>query len=157
MHSVLISLKPCYADLVFKGLKRVEFRRRIFVCEQVGDVFVYVTSPVKKLCGGFRIGEIWWGDPGDVWDSVSEFAGIMRQDFDTYFEGSKVAYALEIKDVWEYEESISLKTLRSRFSDFVVPQSWRYIREEEYWAFEGLRQSFSFSKSLKQRKGVRIG
>ena len=135
MQPLLLSLKPCYADLVFDGLKKIELRRRIVSHIENRDVFIYVSSPQKVLRGGFRVGKVWDGLPEEVWNIVSELAQVNKQDYDTYFEGQAFAYAFEIKEVWEYHKPVSLNTLRNRFSNFVVPQSWRYVRPEEYQFF----------------------
>ena len=58
---LLLSLKPCYADLVFQGLKKAELRRRI-PCVENRDVFIYVSSPVRCLRGGFRVEHVWSGN-----------------------------------------------------------------------------------------------
>lgn len=137
---LLFSLKPYYADLVFKRLKEAELRRRITACMENRDVFIYVTSPVRQLRGGFRVGHIWSGTPKEVWKQVSELAGIRKRDFDAYYAGRTVAYALEITDVWEYKNPISLNTLGNRLTDFVVPQSWRYVRPEEYRLFRRMKR-----------------
>lgn len=135
LQPLLISLKPRYADLVFEGLKKAELRRRILACMKNRNVFVYVSSPVMELRGGFRVAQVWQGSPEYIWREVSDLAGITRRDFDAYFEGSTIAYALEIKEVWEYQKPVSLNTLRNRFPNFVVPQSWRYAKPEEYRSF----------------------
>lgn len=135
LQPLLISLKPRYADLVFEGLKKAELRRRILACTKNRNVFVYVSSPVMELRGGFRVGQVWQGSPEDIWHEVSKLAKVTRQDFDTYFEGSTIAYALEIKEIWEYQKPVSLNTLRNRFPNFVVPQSWRYAKPEECRSF----------------------
>ena len=59
---LLLSLKPRYADLVFRGLKTAELRRRIPYVEN-RDVFVYVSSPVRRLRGGFHVEHVWSGTP----------------------------------------------------------------------------------------------
>ena len=140
LQPLLISLKPRYADLVFEGLKKAELRRRILACTQNRDVFIYVSSPVMELRGGFRVGQVWQGSPEDIWHEVSKLAKVTRQDFDTYFEGSTIAYALEIKEVWEYQKPVSLNTLRNRFPNFVVPQSWRYAKPEECRSFRNMKR-----------------
>ena len=137
---LLLSLKPDYADLVFKRLKEAELRRRITSCMENRDVFIYVTSPVRQLRGGFRVGHVWSGPPEEVWRRVSKLAGIHKRDFDAYYAGRTVAYALEITDVWEYKNPASLNTLGNRFPDFVVPQSWRYVRPEEYRLFRRMKR-----------------
>ena len=139
MAPLLFSFKPCYADLVFEKLKEAELRRRITPYIENRDVFIYVSSPVRQLRGGFRVGQVWSGSPEEVWNNVSEFVGIDKRDFDAYYEGRTIAYALEITEVWEYKSPIDLNTLRKQFPNFVVPQSWRYVRPEEQRFFNNKR------------------
>jgi len=144
---LLISLKPNYADLVFSGLKTAELRRRISAHIENRDVFVYVSSPMMKLRGGFRVGQVWSGTPEEVWSTVSTLAGVSRRVFDDYYEGINVAFALEIINVWEYERPLSLETLRARFPGFVVPQSYRYAKPNECRSFRNLRRKVANCQS----------
>ena len=149
---LLLSLKPLYADLVFKGLKTAELRRRIASHIENRDVFVYVSSPIMEMRGGFRAGEVWHGEPEDVWNMVSKLARVEKQDFDTYFEGQTVAYAFEITEVWESPKPVPLNKLRKQFPNFVVPQSWRYVREEEHQFFlEMKRQTKEVLKQCEKK------
>lgn len=136
---LLLSLKPRYADLVFDDLKKVEFRRRIATNMKGRDVFIYVSSPARHLRGGFHVANVHSGAPDEIWEKVSELGSVDKRDFDSYFEGRSVAYALEISDVWKCENPIKLDDLRSRFQNFVVPQSWRYVKNEEYRLFRELK------------------
>lgn len=136
---LLFSLKPCHADLVFEGLKHAELRRRITPFIENRDIFIYVSSPIKQLRGGFRVGHVWCGSPEEVWNEVSELARVNKQDFDAYYAGRTIAYALKISNVWEYEYPLDLTTLRNRFSHFVVPQSWRYVKPEECRSFRRMK------------------
>ena len=137
---LILSLKPRYADLIFEGVKKAELRRRPLVQIKGGDVFVYVTSPIMELRGGFRVGEVWAGTPQDIWEKVSERAGVNREDFDAYYAGQSIAYALEITGVWEYANPPGLNTLRRRFDNFVVPQSWRYVKPDEHQSFRRMER-----------------
>ena len=141
MRPLLLSLKPRYADLVFEGLKTAELRRRIASHIENRAVFVYVSSPTMELRGGFRVGQVWHGDPEEIWHMVSKLAHVDKQDFDTYFEGLSFAYAFEIKEVWKYHKPVSLNVLRDEFSNFVVPQSWRYVRPEEHEFFIKIKRN----------------
>ena len=132
---LLFSLKPHYADLVFEGVKRAELRRRITPFMENRDVYVYVSSPDRCLRGGFRVGHVWKGSPDEIWNQVSDLASIDKRDFDAYYAGRTIAYALQIVDVWENEYPTDLSALKERFPCFVVPQSWRYLRPEEYRSF----------------------
>lgn len=136
---LLLSLKPYYADLIFVGRKKAELRKRIASGIRGRDVFVYVSSPVKQLRGGFRVGHVWQGSPEEVWNEVSELAGVDKRGFDAYYEGCEIAYALQVTDVWEYEKPVDLSKLRNLFSNFVAPQSWRYVKPEEYRSFQNMK------------------
>lgn len=140
LEPLIISLKPSFADLLFQGRKTVEFRRRIASQIQGREVFIYVSGPDSELRGGFRVGEVWAGTPDAVWTHVAELATLDKHEFDTYFKGKTVAYALEVTEVWEYREPIALRRLRSLFKNFVAPQSWRYARTEERRAFQRLKR-----------------
>ncbi len=135
MTPLLFSLRPRYANLVFEGLKKYELRRRGLTLMRGRDVFVYVTSPVGKLRGGFRVGEVRTGTPDEIWNLVSVGACIEKPDFDAYFAGRSTAYALEVTEVWEYSDPFGLGELRDRFENFVVPQSWRYVKPDEHDLF----------------------
>lgn len=137
---LLFSLKPHYADLVFAGLKQAELRRRIIPFMENRDVYVYVSSPIRCLRGGFRVGHVWRGSPDEIWNQVSDLASIDKRDFDAYYAGRTIAYALKITDVWEHVYPTGLSTLKKRFPRFVVPQSWRYLRPEEYRSFRRMKR-----------------
>ena len=77
---LLLSLKPHYADLVFRGQKKVELRRRSLKQMQGRDVFVYSTTPVRMLRGGFRIGKVWTGTPEEIWPLVSDSVGVEKPE-----------------------------------------------------------------------------
>ena len=132
---LLFSLRPRYANLVFKGLKRFELRRRGLTLMMGREVFVYVTSPVGKVRGGFRVGDVKTGTPDKIWTLVADGACIEKPDFDAYYAGRSIAYALEITEVWEYSDPVGLSELRGMFQNFVAPQSWRYVKPEEHELF----------------------
>ncbi len=140
MQPLFLSLKPCYADLVFQKLKTAELRRRIATHIEDRDVFVYVSSPTMALRGGFRVGDFWKGTPQKIWSMVKNLAHVEKQDFDSYFEGKTVAYAFEITEVWESQKLVPLSDLREQFPNFVVPQSWRYVKKGELQFFRQIRE-----------------
>ena len=139
LRPLLVSLKPNYAGLIFEGLKRVELRRRVASSMENRYAFVYVSSPVMQLQGGFRVGQVWRGTPEEIWQRASALSHVTKQSFDTYFEGRNIAYALEITDVWEFEHPADLSRLRMRFPNFVVPQSWRFVSPEEHRSFRSMK------------------
>ena len=135
---LLLSLKPRYADLIFRRDKLAELRRRIAPDMDNRDVYVYVSSPVCALRGGFRVERVWDGTPEEVWNSVRQYVGMDKRDYDAYYAGSRMAWALKIADVWEYRKPVKLERLRTRFPGFVAPQSWRYATAEERRSFRNM-------------------
>ena len=55
--NVLLSIRPKYVEEIIKGNKRYEFRKSIFK-KNVDEVWIYATSPTKKIVGTFVIGKI---------------------------------------------------------------------------------------------------
>lgn len=128
---LLFSLKPRFAELVFMGEKTVELRRRIASAMTGREVFIYVSSPVRMIRGGFRVAKVWSSDPESVWSEVASRAGVAKAEYDAYFEGCGIAHALELSDVWEHEAPVEIDRVRRALPGFRPPQSWRYVREPE--------------------------
>ena len=131
MMPLLLSLKPRFAELVFTGEKTVELRRRIASTVKGREVFIYVSSPVRMIRGGFRIADVWSSDPETVWGEVASRAGVAKAEYDAYYEGCGIAHALAVSDVWAHEAPVEIEGVRTELPDFRPPQSWRYARGRE--------------------------
>ncbi len=117
-----MSIKPRYADAIFRGDKRFEFRRAIFR-KPVAVVVVYTTSPVSRVVGEFDIDAIITDTIEGLWKRTKHRAGIDRKQFFSYFAGRKVGYAIAIGSVRRYPLSLDLS------SNFGIrpPQSFVYL------------------------------
>ena len=121
---VLLSIKPKYVKSIIEGDKRYEFRKTIFKNREINRIYIYSSSPVKKIVGTFEIGGILEDHPNELWDTVKEFAGIDTRDFFAYFEGKSRAFAIEIQNLQEFNNPIDpYKTMPG----FVPPQSYCYM------------------------------
>ena len=60
---VLLSIKPEYAEKIFSGEKRYEFRKAVFKNQLIQTVVVYATMPVGKIIGEFNIKQILKDEP----------------------------------------------------------------------------------------------
>lgn len=124
---VLLSIKPEFADKIFEGTKRFEFRKSIFRRANVHTVVVYVTSPVSQIVGEFEIEGIVSDEPTRLWSKTKEFAGISKEFFLAYFEGRATAFALEIGCVTKYSKPI---IPHQTIKNFTAPQSYMYVDDE---------------------------
>ena len=131
MMPLLLSLKPRFAELVFMGEKTVELRRRIASTMTGREVFIYVSSPVRMIRGGFRVAEVWSSDPESVWSEVASRVGVTKAEYDPYYEGCGIAHALALSDVWAHEAPVEIEGVRRALPGFRPPQSWRYARGRE--------------------------
>ena len=127
--NVLLSIKPKYVEEIIKGNKRYEFRRSIFRCrEDIELVYIYSTSPVKKIVGVFTIKNIIEDHPRNLWKNFKEFSGIEKEEFFSYFGDCKNGFAIGIENVEVFEGPIDPKI---SIPGFVPPQSFRYV--EAHW------------------------
>jgi len=124
--NVLLSVKPKYAELIMKGSKKYEFRKVVFNNKYIEYVYIYSSSPVKKIVGIFRIGTIIEDRPLSLWNQLKGYSGMDEDEFFDYFENRKIGFAIEIKDFKRFEDPLDPKDLIPRF---VPPQSFCYIKE----------------------------
>lgn len=123
---VLLSIKPKHVRKIISGKKRYEFRKVIFKDRSAREVYVYSSSPVKKIIGKFWVGQILKGHPEALWEQVKDYSGLTRDDFFAYFSGKDVGYAIEIVNFVRFDDPIDPKILNP---DFVAPQSFCYLGE----------------------------
>ena len=122
--SVLLSVKPEFADKIFAGLKRFEFRRVLFKATTVSRVVVYASTPIKKVVGEFEVEAILSYAKRELWKLTSAYAGIEKEFFDEYFGDRPRAHAIKIKGVRKYPKPVALyRVCRSKRP----PQSFMYL------------------------------
>lgn len=122
--NILLSIKPEYVESITNGIKKYEFRKTIFRSDEVEQVFVYSTSPVKKIVGAFTIGEINEGTPSLLWYRFKDESGLEKDDFFGYFGNRNHGYAIEIEEFMEFRNPIDPWKV---IDGFVPPQSFWYI------------------------------
>jgi len=115
--SILISIKPKFIDLIIKGIKTHEFRKRI-PASPFDSIVVYTTVPVAEVRYVLTVAE-----PVEFPNMIAEH-GYGNRDFNEGRKKSK--FAIPIMQVHELENPISLVSLRD---DFLVtpPQSFVYM------------------------------
>ena len=125
--NVLLSIKPKYVEAIKNGKKKYEFRKIIFKARNLERIYIYASSPIKKIVGSFSVGDVIEGSPEMLWDQFSRDAGIGEQDFFSYFLDREIGYAIEIKNFHTMEEPVEPSEV---FNRFTPPQSFIYIRDE---------------------------
>ena len=124
--NVLLSIIPKYVNEIVNGTKRYEFRKSVFRKRaDVGKVYIYASSPVKRIVGAFTVKSIIEERPEELWRKCEEFSGISEVEFFGYFRNKDKGYAIEI-GVLELFDPIDPK---DHVPDFSPPQSFCYTDE----------------------------
>jgi predicted transcriptional regulator len=120
---VLLSIKPEFADKIFSGEKKYEFRKVIFKRPNIKTVVVYASSPTKKVIGEFEVEEILSQNIASLWNITRQEAGITEEYYLSYFANRTIAHAIKIASVRKYNLPLDLnKVIRTP-----PPQSYVYL------------------------------
>lgn len=122
---IILSIKPEFANKIFDGDKKFEFRRSIFKNKKVSKVIVYASAPISKVIGEFEIGEILFKDLKSLWKETKNYSGITEDYFYDYFVGKENGFALEVKSFKRYEKDLCIKEAFGK----MPPQSFAYVEE----------------------------
>lgn len=120
--NVILSIKPNYADAILSGEKRVEFRKTLFK-KEVDKVFIYSSSPIKRVTGYFTITEIVRNSPQNLWEQFGAVGCINEEDFFKYFENKEIGFSICIDKVNRFASGIDPY---KEIKNFMPPQSFFY-------------------------------
>ena len=125
--NVLLSIKPKYVEEIRNGNKLYEFRKSLFKHrDDLNLVYIYSSSPVKKIIGAFTIGDVVKGCPEDLWIKFKDVSGIEKEEFFKYFADKENGFAIKIEELDIFDKPIDPFTV---LPDFKPPQSFYYIDE----------------------------
>ena len=129
--TLLFSLKPQFADLVIKGKKRVEFRRRFSGNMEGALAYFYVSSPVRCIMFSSILSKVHYSAVNDLWERFCPIGGVSEEDYFTYFNGMNNGYAIELDNVKTLSKTLSLDSIRNKYmSSFRPPQSFCNLRHD---------------------------
>lgn len=121
---VVLSIKPEFANKIFEGNKKFEFRRALFKDSSVKTVVVYASAPISKVIGEFEIEEILHKKLDVLWQTTHADSGITKDYYLSYFKGKESGYAIKIKNIKKYKSQYCIK---EKFG-LCPPQSFAYLK-----------------------------
>ena len=92
-------------------------------------VYIYSTSPQKKIVARFRLGKIIREHPDYLWEQYCDVSGLSEREFFEYFSDRDTGYAIRIDNLEAYPEPVDPYAM---FERFVAPQSFRYIKTPQF-------------------------
>ncbi len=119
---VLLSIKPEFAEKIFEGTKKFEFRKGMFA-KDIRTVVVYASFPCQQVIGEFDVDTILSGDVDKIWQETKYSSGITEKFYRSYFTGKTKAYAIKIGNVRKYKHPKKLTDLGIK----KAPQSFVYL------------------------------
>jgi predicted transcriptional regulator len=122
----ILAIQPQYAEAIISGHKKVEFRKKTFR-RKVEYVVMYVSNPIKKIIGFFRVSHITEASPAELWSRFQEVGGITKHTFQEYYNGVTQAVAIGIDEIVVLRRPLSLETL---CGSLAVPQSFVYLPKD---------------------------
>ena len=131
-RALFISVKPEFVEKIFNGSKTIELRKSAPNINKEDVIIIYSTSPIMSVIGTCRVKEIIMQKPAKLWNEYSNKCGIDRKRYFEYYEGKDIAVGIVLKDVKKFNKQIPLSKLRSKFTNFHPPQTFRYFDEKNY-------------------------
>lgn len=132
MRTGLLSIHAQYADAIFSGRKRFEYRRKAPHIDGPTRFLIYVPGQRRQLEGEIIVDRIVQTTPNQLWRKTGRRGGIDKDAFMTYFEDRDVANALHIQSAKRYTHTPSLESLRAEVpGGFTPPQYLQWLGAEK--------------------------
>lgn len=142
--SILISIHPKYVDDIIRSKKVFEYRKSL-PREDVDQLVIYATAPVKKIVAVVQVLRTLNAKPNLLWRQTSKGSGIDKKFFDQYFANIETAHAFHLGKVTEVVNGIELQHLESS----TPPQSFRYLSAQEVQLVgKAMRKATAFRDKL---------
>ena len=137
MAIYLLSIKPQFAEQIYKGVKKYELRRKVGNLKPYSDIIIYESAPVKAVTGVIKIGNIRVLPSGKVKALVlaGELEGCGKEDL-KYVVGKKPILVIEIIEYRKLRRKLGLEELKAIIDGFKPPLS--YIRIDDKKKYEKL-------------------
>jgi predicted transcriptional regulator len=119
---LLMSIIPMVGRRITSGKKKYEYRRSIFK-KPVNRVYLYLSSPERKIAGYFIYQGHIEGTVREIWEATRDQSAATEAAYLDYFKNARKAYAIRIEEFINFPEPVDpWKT-----PGFLPPQSFRYI------------------------------
>lgn len=120
---MLLSIKPCFVDLIRLGNKTVELRKKMR--NDINKIYVYESSPVQKVTGIIIVKEIKKLPVDILWKRTKNQSCVDKKFFDEYFRNSKVGIGIFIK------KFIKIKPVSLKVINAFPPQNYLLLSKEQ--------------------------
>lgn len=126
MATIILSIKPNFAESILNGSKRFEFRK-VECRRSIDHIVIYATAPLSKVIGEVDVIETLIDTPDALWLLSEGYAGIDRDSFERYFGNRKSGIAFKLCNPKKFSIGKDLE----EYGLTQPPQSFVYFPEGE--------------------------
>lgn len=127
-RTIVLSIKPRYADLIVAGTKTVEFRRT-WAAEKVDAIAIYASAPIQRIVAIAQVSAVITAKATSLWDYCKKRGGgLSRLELLAYMEGKPKGFAIILGSIKKFDQGIVPSHV---IEDFSPPQSFRYMSATE--------------------------
>jgi predicted transcriptional regulator len=121
--NLLMSIQPVIARRISSGKKKYEYRRSIFK-RDVDWIYIYSSSPVRKIVCRFKYSGRLAGSIDEIWEKTGRFSAAPEIEYRDYFKNAKTAYAIKIDGLEVFDDPLDPYRI---IPGFRPPQSFMYL------------------------------
>lgn len=132
---VLFSIRPEFGEMIMRGAKTVEIRRRFSTSWEGQRAVFYAGEPTGALLGQAEIAAVHKASPKRIWQKFAPQIGCSFEYFTEYVRGCDDIYAIELADVNPLLEPVCSSVL-SRYTSHALspPQSYVALTDQQGWS-----------------------
>ena len=123
MTKILMPINPVHVEKILSGLKKYEYRKIKPKKLDINKMYIYSTSPVKKVVAEVEVLDILIDDKEIIWNKTKEYSGTDKIFFDKYYKNKKISVAYKLGKVTVYNNPKDLKEYNINY----YPQSYVYL------------------------------
>jgi len=125
---ILISVEHRHTTNMLAGKKTVELRKRAVRVPPGSRVWVYSKIPKGVVEAVGIIEQVVCASPNQIWRQYGSETGISKAEFDEYFAGADLAYAIVFEKIEGLKPILSLERIRKKLSSFQPPQFFKRLQ-----------------------------
>ena len=126
-EDLLMSIIPVIGRRIMSGKKKYEYRRTIFR-KPVNRIYLYLSSPERKITGYFEYHGYLEGTIEEIWKMTRGGSAASEAAYLDYFMNAKKAFAIKIVKFINFDAPVD----PWKNKGFFPPQSFYYVKSGLY-------------------------
>ncbi|MBW7989514.1 MAG: GNAT family N-acetyltransferase [Planctomycetes bacterium] len=126
-QTLLMSLRPEFAELILQGRKTIEFRRKFSKKYEGATIVFYISRPLQQFMFTATITQVDHNQKKCLWSDYEQEGGISQTTFDKYFSGIDHGYAIHLSNVKTLPNQLALEQAKNVCPQLRPPQSFQRL------------------------------